>query len=58
MYATITVCFVCVCIAFLVCAVGFAIDSYSSYIATKETRKLNEKMFNENVDENVDEQCK
>ena len=54
MYATITVCFVCVCIAFLVCAVGFAIDSYSSYMATKETRKLNEKMFNENVDE----QCK
>lgn len=53
MYATITVCFVCVCIAFLVCALGFAIDSYSSYMATKETHKLNEKMFSDNG-----EQCK
>ena len=49
MYTTVVICFICVCIAFLVCAVGFAIDSVSSYFAGKEARELNKKLF-ENKD--------
>lgn len=49
MYTTVVICFICVCIAFLVCAVGFTIDSVSNYFAGKEARELNKKMF-ENKD--------
>lgn len=47
MYTTIVICFICICIAFLVCAVGFTIDSVSNYFAGKEARELNKKLFNE-----------
>ena len=49
MYTTVVICSICVCIAFLVCAVGFTIDSVSNYFAGKEARDLNKKLF-ENKD--------
>ena len=45
MYTTVIFCFICICIAFLVCAVGFTIDSVSNYFAGKEARELNKKLF-------------
>ena len=47
MCTTVVICFICACVAFLVCAVGFTIDSISNYLAEKEARELNKRLFDE-----------